>query len=138
MGGNATGIILGMLAELEVMRRYEDQETIQREIGQKIQAIRKGAHLTQDQVAAQIKTAERPDGVTRQYVSKIERGEQAISLDQAVKIARTLDCSVVDFLPEDVVKDPGYALLSALLRQLPPEKRRELQAAFEGIIRSAL
>jgi len=60
-----------------------------------VRAKRVLANLTQEELAVQV-------GVTRQTVLAIEKGNYAPSVALALRLARTLHCSVEDLFHENV------------------------------------
>lgn len=61
-------------------------------VGSTLRAVRESAKLTQEDVAAAI-------GWSRTTLVAIERGRQAVSLDQLVQLAARYDMSVCDLIP---------------------------------------
>ncbi len=62
---------------------------------QKVKEVRESHSLTQSEVAEKL-------DISRQTYARIESGESEITLDQAVKLAKTLDITLADITGEDV------------------------------------
>ena len=67
-------------------------ENIYLEIGKRIRQQRKARGLTQEQFAEKLST-------TMQYISRLERAKNKVSIEYLYKIAETLDCSIYTLLP---------------------------------------
>jgi HTH-type transcriptional regulator/antitoxin HipB len=61
--------------------------------GLALRARRKVLGMTQTDLA-------QASGLNRSFISDVERGEESISLDRAEKLARSVDCKLVDLLAE--------------------------------------
>ena len=72
-----------------------DRAVFQRDVGIRMQLLRRARGLTQREVAALL-------GLSRATYASIERGRQGVGLDTAWKIAVILRASVGEFLPEPV------------------------------------
>lgn len=73
-----------------------DRATFLREVGLRIQMLRKARGLTQQDTAALL-------GVSRATYASLETGRQRLTVDIAWRIAVILGATVNDLLPEPVV-----------------------------------
>ena len=77
-------------------------------IGQNIRDIRKKLNLTQEDFAEKL-------GKNPQFLSQVENGKVGISLENAINICNTANCSSVNLF-KDIIKTPDiidkYELLS--------------------------
>lgn len=77
-------------------------------IGQNIRDIRKKSNLTQEDFAEKL-------GKNPQFLSQVENGKVGISLENAINICNTANCSSVNLF-KDIIKTPDiidkYELLS--------------------------
>lgn len=77
-------------------------------IGQNVKNIRKNLNLTQENFAEKL-------GINPQFLSQVENGKVGISLDNAINICNTANCSSVNLF-KGIVKNPDiidkYELLS--------------------------
>jgi transcriptional regulator with XRE-family HTH domain len=64
---------------------------IQRTLGQNVHALREGAGMSQEELAAR-------SDVSRGYISRIEKGRVNVTLSTLVRLARVLSVSAVDLL----------------------------------------
>jgi transcriptional regulator with XRE-family HTH domain len=105
-------------------------------IGARLRRLRKERHLTQCELARQI-------GIQQSDLSRMEKGEYRVSLDNLVKILAVFDLAVADFFrPQAEEPRPVHQALSQqdmqtlqLLRQLGPEARAEVQEFLEFKVR---
>lgn len=67
-------------------------DNIYLEIGKRIRQQRKECSLTQEKLAERLNT-------TMQYISRLERAENKVSIEYLYKIAEALDCSIYTLLP---------------------------------------
>lgn len=67
-------------------------ENIYLEIGKRIREQRKARGLTQEKLAERLNT-------TMQYISRLERAENKVSIEYLYRIAQALDCSIYTLLP---------------------------------------
>lgn len=67
-------------------------EDIYLEIGKRIRQQRKARGLTQEKLAERLST-------TMQYISRLERAKNNISIEYLYRIADVLDCSIYTLLP---------------------------------------
>jgi transcriptional regulator with XRE-family HTH domain len=103
-----------------------DLQLLQQAIGRTIRANRERAGLTQAALAEAI-------GLTSQYVSMLERGEGAPSLEALAKIAVALDTSVRSLFPaETELDDAPTAAIIALLASLSPDERARAHRALSA------
>ncbi|MBR5428064.1 MAG: helix-turn-helix transcriptional regulator [Clostridia bacterium] len=105
---------------------------LEQSIGKRIQENRKRAGLTQEQLAEKI-------GISTNYLSAVERGVYALSLEKLVAAMNILQCSADDLF-QDVI-DAGYkrkaSILEDKLNNLPGEERRKILNVVEVMIDSA-
>lgn len=77
-------------------------------IGQNVRDIRKKLNLTQEDFAEKL-------GKNPQFLSQIENGKVGISIDNAINICNTANCSSINLF-KDIIKTPDiidkYELLS--------------------------
>ncbi len=77
-------------------------------LGQNIKDIRNSINLTQDDFAEKL-------NINSQFLSKVETGKVGISLETAINICNTAECSSVRLF-KDIIKSPDiidkYELLS--------------------------
>lgn len=67
--------------------------SIQRKFGQRLREIRKQKGISQENLAADA-------GVSRTYVSDIERGERNVSLTTIERFAMALEISMAELMPD--------------------------------------
>ena len=69
---------------------------IKKTFGQKVNALRKGKNLSQEDLAEM-------SGLNRPYISAIEQGKRNVSLEVMEKLAEALEIEIKEFF-EDVIK----------------------------------
>ena len=79
-----------MLASVKKRKRIPEQR---RAFGDAIRHRRAAAGLSQERLAEGV-------GCHRNYMGRIERGEQNVTLDMMVRVAKALGCSVTDLTGE--------------------------------------
>lgn len=105
-------------------------------IGSRLRRLRKERQLTQAELARQI-------GIQQSDLSRMEKGEYRVSLDNLFKILGVFDLDLADFFGEQQTKkDEDRLPLSRedmkilhLLRELSPEGRAEVQEFLEFKLR---
>jgi len=105
-------------------------------IGSRLRRLRKERGLTQAELARQI-------GIQQSDLSRMEKGEYRVSLDNLFKILGVFDLDLADFFGADrVTADHTQQPLSRgdmkilhLLRELSPEGRAEVQEFLEFKLR---
>jgi len=105
-------------------------------VGARLRALRKENHLTQMELARQI-------GIQQSDLSRMEKGEYRVSLDNLFKILSVFDVSINDFFDAQQADtaEPRRALsqedmqILHLVRQLGPEGRREAMEFLEFKVR---
>lgn len=100
-----------------------------KQLGLNIKKIRKAASLTQYELAEKI-------GVSRNYISDIERGAKMAGAKTLVKIADALDVDI-SIMMDDITKSGRKNHISDLndkLVQLPDEKYRLIVDLLENIL----
>jgi putative transcriptional regulator len=103
-----------------------DTQKLQRAIGRAIRVHREHADLTQAALAEAI-------GLTSQYVSMLERGDGAPSLEALAKIAGVLSIPVRSLFPDEgAAEDATILSILALLTSLSPEDRLRAHRALSG------
>jgi len=105
-------------------------------VGARLRMLRKGRHLTQTELARQI-------GIQQSDLSRMEKGEYRVSLDNLFKILGAFDLEISDFFGDQ--PEPANAMsrplshedmqLLHLLRELSPEAREEVQQFIEFKVR---
>jgi transcriptional regulator with XRE-family HTH domain len=106
------------------------------DIGTKLRRLRKERKLTQTELARQI-------GIQQSDLSRMERGEYRVSLDNLMKILGVFDVQISEFFsdaparPEPVVHQIASEDMQLLhmLRRLSPEGRREVMEYVEFKVR---
>lgn len=104
----------------------------QKNIGNRIQNIRKQRGMTQEQLAERI-------DVSPHYLSALERGVYNIKLDLLVKILNILDCSA-DEVFQDIVNNSSKikaSRLSEQLKSLPIDEQRKIYEVVETMINNS-
>lgn len=105
-------------------------------IGSRLRRLRKERQLTQAELARQI-------GIQQSDLSRMEKGEYRVSLDNLFKILGVFDLDLADFFGEQQTKkDEDRLPLSRedmkilhLMRELSPEGRAEVQEFLEFKLR---
>ncbi len=104
-------------------------------VGTRLRQLRKERGLTQTELARQI-------GIQQSDLSRMEKGEYRVSLDNLFGILGALDVAVADFFGGGPTQRPAQQPLSStdmqllqLLRQLSPEGRREVHEYAEFKLR---
>jgi len=91
---------------------------------------RKQQNMSQEELAEKA-------GLSKNYISALERHEKSPSLETFIKLANALGASA-DVLLEDVLVN-GYkthtSLLTDKLEDLPPKKQREIMAVVDIMIK---
>ncbi len=105
---------------------------IEKDIGKRIQEIRKKRGLKQEELAEKI-------GVSAHYMSALERGVYNIKLELLVNILNELDCSA-DEVFCDVVKK-SFAVkatrLSDKISELPLEEQYRIYEVIETLVKNS-
>ena len=103
-------------------------------IGERLRRLRKEQHLTQAELARQI-------GIQQSDLSRMEKGEYRVSIDNLFKILAVFDLELGEFF-SDQTQRPQAAPLSQQdmqilhqLRELSPEARVEIQEFLEFKLR---
>ena len=105
-------------------------------IGSRLRRLRKERELTQAELARQI-------GIQQSDLSRMEKGEYRVSLDNLFKILGVFDLDLADFFGEQQPKTEQERLplsredmkILHLLRELSPEGRAEVQEFLEFKLR---
>ena len=104
-------------------------------VGARLRSLRKERHLTQTQLARQI-------GIQQSDLSRMEKGEYRVSLDNLFKILSVFDLSFNDLFDEkQAAAEPRRALsqedmqILHLVRELGPDGRREAMEFLEFKVR---
>jgi transcriptional regulator with XRE-family HTH domain len=106
------------------------------DIGNRLRRLRRQRRLTQAELARQI-------GIQQSDLSRMEKGEYRVSLDNLFKILRVFDVEVTEFFneqprrPEPVRQPLTQVDMQTLhmLRQLSPQGRQEAQEFIEFKLR---
>jgi Zn-dependent peptidase ImmA (M78 family)/DNA-binding XRE family transcriptional regulator len=85
-----------------------------REIGRRLKAARQRAHVSQADLAARL-------DVTQTAISYWEAGRRLPGIDDLMQIARFLDASLTDLLPDESERRPLGAVLRAAAEQVQDE-----------------
>jgi transcriptional regulator with XRE-family HTH domain len=105
-------------------------------IGSRLRRLRKERNLTQAELARQI-------GIQQSDLSRMEKGEYRVSLDNLFKILAVFDLQISEFFAEKS-RQPSHAQLPLsqrdmqilhLLRELGPEARDEVLEYLEFKVR---
>ena len=90
------------------MKNTIDNSTGNAILGQNIKEIRKGLNMTQEEFAEQL-------NINPQFLSQVETGKVGISIDNAINICQTANCSSVNLF-KGIINTPNiidkYELLS--------------------------
>jgi len=104
-------------------------------VGARLRSLRKERHLTQTELARQI-------GIQQSDLSRMEKGEYRVSLDNLFKILAVFDLAFDDlFNEEQAAAEPRRALsqedmqILHLVRQLSDDGRREAMEFLEFKVR---
>ncbi len=104
-------------------------------VGTRLRSLRKERHLTQMELARQI-------GIQQSDLSRMEKGEYRVSLDNLVKILTVFEVSFNDFFDaQQAASEPRRALshedmqILHLVRQLGEDGRREAMEFLEFKVR---
>ena len=104
----------------------------EKQIGQRIQTVRKQRGLTQEQLAEQL-------DISTTHMSATERGVSGITVEKLVQIMNCLDCTADDLFC-DVIKT-GYrnkaSRLSDLIAELPAKEQKRIFDVVETMVRNA-
>jgi transcriptional regulator with XRE-family HTH domain len=105
------------------------------DVGARLRTLRKQRHLTQTELARQI-------GIQQSDLSRMEKGEYRVSLDNLFKILAVFDVSLNDFFADQQAADEPRRALSHedmqilhLVRQLSEDGRREAMEFLEFKVR---
>jgi transcriptional regulator with XRE-family HTH domain len=117
-------------------RRRQDASPHIASIGGRLRRLRKERRLTQSELARQI-------GIQQSDLSRMEKGEYRVSLDNLFKILNVFDVEVTEFFEGREVRPTAspQALthqdmqILQLLRQLSPQGRLEAQEYIEFKLR---
>lgn len=71
-----------------------DEHELALAFGVKLRQKRRQVDITQQELADLV-------GVTRIYISMIERGETSITLEKVYRLAKALNCTLSEILPQD-------------------------------------
>jgi transcriptional regulator with XRE-family HTH domain len=120
----------------EMAIELHDLTTPAADVGARLRALRRERHLTQTELARQI-------GIQQSDLSRMEKGEYRVSLDNLFKILAVFDVALNDFFdPRQDADEPTARPLSHedmqilhLVRQLSDEGRREAMEFLEFKVR---
>ena len=105
---------------------------IEKQIGRRIQAIRKQRGLTQEQLAEQL-------DISTTHMSAIERGVSGVTVEKRVQIINCLDCTADDLFCD--VIHTGYRNKSSrlydLIAALPAKEQQKIFDVVETMVRNA-
>ena len=104
-------------------------------IGSRLRRLRKERHLSQTELARQI-------GIQQSDLSRMEKGEYRVSLENLFKILGVLELDITQFFEAESSRTVARQPLSQqdmqamhLLRQLSPAARQEVQEFLEFKVR---
>ena len=104
----------------------------ERQIGRRIQAIRRQRGLTQEQLAEQL-------DISTTHMSAIERGVSGVTVEKLVQIINCLDCTADDLFCD--VIHTGYRNKSSrlydLIADLPAKEQQKIFNVVETMVRNA-
>lgn len=105
------------------------------QIGASLRRLRKERHLSQSDLARQI-------GIQQSDLSRMEKGEYRVSLDNLFKILGVFGIKIADFFAEESSPAPATRPLARedmqilhLLKKLSPEGRREVMEFLDFKVR---
>lgn len=107
------------------------------DIGARLRRLRRGRKLTQADLARQI-------GIQQSDLSRMEKGEYRVSLDNLFKILGVFDVKMADFFGDAAAAQAGVASrplaredmqILQMIRRLSPEGRREAMEFLEFKVR---
>ena len=105
------------------------------DVGARLRSLRKERHLTQTELARQI-------GIQQSDLSRMEKGEYRVSLDNLFKILAVFDIALNDFFADKQADDEPRRALSRedmqilhLVRELSESGRREAMEFLEFKVR---
>lgn len=105
------------------------------DVGARLRSLRKERHLTQTELARQI-------GIQQSDLSRMEKGEYRVSLDNLFKILAVFDIALQDFFGDKQAADEPRRALSHedmqilhLVKQLSESGRREAMEFLEFKVR---
>jgi transcriptional regulator with XRE-family HTH domain len=91
-------------------------------IGFEIKKFRKLKNLKQEDLAKKIK----PKSITKDTISRIERGTSNYTIDMLLKIAEALDCGIEDFCPSQKQEEDGMGkFLKYVIEKYEEYKKRQ-------------
>lgn len=100
-------------------------------MGLQLKAMRRARKMTQEELASMI-------GQTARVVGSWERGESALPIDDAARIADVFDCSLDelagrDWHPSSDYTDPRQAELNRCWESLDPERQDRIIASAQDM-----
>ena len=105
------------------------------QIGARMRRLRKERHLSQSELARQI-------GIQQSDLSRMEKGEYRVSLDNLFKILAVFDIKVADFFEEQQSRVPATRPLAQedmqilhMLKKLSPDGRQEVMEFLDFKVR---
>lgn len=93
-----TDIILGTYHAPRTHTRRNDRYSISKIFGKRLHAARETNGLTRSQLSSET-AREHLDHLSVAALASIEKGDRAVTIDEAVTLASTLDRSIEDFIP---------------------------------------
>jgi transcriptional regulator with XRE-family HTH domain len=121
--------------QLKMATTVHELTTPAASVGRRLRALRKERHLTQTELARQI-------GIQQSDLSRMEKGEYRVSLDNLFKILAVFDVAINDFFRDAAPETESRRHLNhedmqtlQLLRQLSEEGRREVMEFLEFKVR---
>lgn len=88
-------------------------------------------HLTQQQLADRLPVGEDDKPTGKDQISRWEKNQRGMTMDVQGALAEALNIS-----PADLFRDPNMPSADELLKNATPEKRREIFAVIETLLKT--
>lgn len=103
-----------------------------KEIGGRVRKYREKRHFTQKQLAEAVM-------ISQSSITRLENGENMVSVFTMMGISKTLDVPITDLLFDgELITVEREASLIAKLKKCSPEQREKLIRSFEQIVDACL
>lgn len=111
----------------------QDELTVEQAIGKRIQKLRKAKGYTQQEFAEML-------GLSKNYLSDIERGKSSARLDKIVAIINLLGGSADEVFADVIIAETKIksTRISESIEKLSPEDRKKAFAILEAFIEASL